>query len=241
MQILALNASPRKTKGNTHRILGPFLEGAAEAGATVETVMVRDLTVKPCLSCMACWLRTPEVCAQDDDMTEVLAKARAADVWVFATPVYVDGMVGALKVVLDRMIPLMRPELVLRDGHLRHPTTDALGSKRILLVSVCGFHELDNFDPLVAHVQAFCRNVDADYLGALLRPHALALEAMERLGSPATQVADACRQAGRQLAADGRIDPALLDEISQPLVPVEMYLQGVNDTMQNLKAKYQDA
>ena len=241
MQILALNASPRKTKGSTHRILNPFLEGAAEAGAIVETLMVRDLKVKPCLACLACWLRTPETCVQDDDMTEVLARARAADVWVLATPVYVDGMVGALKVVLDRMLPLIHPEMELREGHMRHPATDGVASKRMLLISVCGFYELENFDPLVAHVRAISRNLNAEYVGAMLRPHAPGMEALERFGSPPTQVFDACRQAGRQLVTDWRIDPALLDQVSRPLMPIEMYLQGFNDTMQRVKAKHQNA
>lgn len=238
MRILILNASPRRARGNTYRIVGPFVEGATEAGASVETIAVRDLEVKPCISCMSCWFQTPEKCAQDDDMAEILDKARAADVLVLATPVFVDGMTGPLKVVLDRMIPLIRPEMELRDGHMRHPSVDGRKMSKLALISVCGFHEMDNFDPLVSHIEAMCRNMGAEYLGSLLRPHAHAMEVLEKYGSPATQVFDACRQAGRQVAAEGKLDREITDAISRELMPLEMYLSGANESMQRLKAKH---
>jgi len=237
MQILAFNASPNRTKGNTHRILMPFLEGAVEAGATAETLMVRDLEVKPCTACFTCWLKTPEKCVQKDDMADVLLKARQADVMVLGTPLYVDGMVGALKVILDRMIPLVHPEFEMRDGHMRHPAVEGRTIPKMVLISVCGLHEMDNFDALVAHVQAMCRNMSSEYAGALLRPHAYAMGTLEKFGSPATSVTDACREAGRQIVTDGKMDPAVLDRVSEDLMPLEMYFNGANDIMHQAKVK----
>jgi multimeric flavodoxin WrbA len=241
MHVLAFNASPRKTHGNTHRILAPFLEGAAEAGATTETIMVRELHVKPCTACMSCWFRTPEKCAQHDDMAGVLEKLRNADVMVLATPVYVDGMVGAMKLVLDRMIPLIHPEMGLRDGHMRHPPVDRRKIGRLVLVSVCGLYEMDNFDPLLAHVEAMSRNMSSEFAGALLRPHAHGMEALENFNSPPVGVYEACRQAGRQLVGEGRFDPAVLQAISEPLMPLEMYLAGANDAIARIKARHRTA
>jgi len=238
MNILALNASPRMTEGNTHRILAPFMEGAAETGATVETVYVRKLQVKPCTACMSCWFRTPGQCAQRDDMTDLCRKVHEADVFVLATPVYVDGMVGALKVVLDRMIPLVRPEMELIDGHMRHSAVEGHKATKVLLVSVCGFHEMDNFDPLVMHVQAVCRNLQSEYAGALLRPHAHGMEALENFGRPATAVFEACRTAGRQIVTEGRITSETFEAVSRSLMPRTIYLYGANSAMQQTKRKH---
>ena len=238
MHVLAFNASPRKTQGNTHRILAPFMEGAAEAGATVETIMIRDLDVKPCTGCMSCWFITPEKCVQKDGMAEILDKVRSADVMVIGSPVYVDGLVGALKVVLDRMVPLLEPEMEMRDGHLRHPIVPTRSIWKVVLVSVCGLHEMDNFDPLVTHLEAVCRNMGGEYVGGLLRPHAHAMEAIEKLGGEITMITDAAREAGRQLVANGKMDPAVLAQVSTELIPQEAYLEGANKAIGKILRKH---
>lgn len=241
MYVLAFNASPRKERGNTHRILSRFMEGAAQGGATVETLYVRDLCVKPCMACMSCWFRTPKKCAQEDDMGMVLEKVRKADALVLATPVYVDGMVGAMKVLLDRMIPLVMPEMEIRDDHMRHPPVPDKTCPKIVLVSVCGLHEPDNFHPLVAHIQAMCKNMASEYAGALLRPHAHAMEALENFHAPPTELYDACRQAGVELATSGRVPESLLQQIGEPLMPREAYLHGANDAIAKLRVKHGSA
>ena len=42
-------------------------------------------------------------------MDVLLPGLAAADVWVLATPVFMDGMTGPLKNLLDRMLPLIQP------------------------------------------------------------------------------------------------------------------------------------
>ena len=52
MKVLAINGSPRGMHGNTDRILQPFLQGAAAAGADCETVYAKELNLKECTRCM---------------------------------------------------------------------------------------------------------------------------------------------------------------------------------------------
>ncbi|MFG1691625.1 NAD(P)H-dependent oxidoreductase, partial [Gemmatimonadota bacterium] len=59
-------------------------------------------------------------------------KLREAEVWVLATPVFVDGISGPMKDLLDRFIPLIQPFVELRDGHCRHPLRE--GTERGKLV-----------------------------------------------------------------------------------------------------------
>ena len=121
MKVLAFNCSPKMDKGATALILNPFLEGMREAGVEVELFYTKKLEVNPCQGCFNCWLKTPGKCFQKDDMQMVLAKLREADIWVFGTPVYVDGVSGPMKNLMDRMLPLLQPFIELRDGHCRHP------------------------------------------------------------------------------------------------------------------------
>ena len=108
----------------------------------------------------------------------LIPRMAEADVWVFATPVFVDGMSGPMKNFLDRLIPLILPFYELRDGHCRKPRGAGTKKGTIALVSNCGFWEMDNFDPLLAHMKAITKNFDREFAGALLRPHGTGMRRM---------------------------------------------------------------
>ena len=105
MKVLAINSSPKMDKGNTAMILNPFLEGMKEAGAEVELFYTSKLNIHPCTGEFNCWLKTPGECLHNDDMKMLFPKVTEADVIVFATPVYVDGVTGPMKNFIDRLLP----------------------------------------------------------------------------------------------------------------------------------------
>lgn len=215
-------------KGNTALILGPFVEGIGGAGGQVEMLYTQRLRIKPCLADYTCWWKTPGACVQKDDMRLVLPKIRNANVLVLATPVYLDGMPGPLKHLVDRMLPLLQPFFELRNGHCCHPAQGERALEKVVLVASCGFHELDNFDPLLLHVKALCRNLGAAFSGALLRPHGPMLGSMLRKSMPVEDVLSAAREAGRQLVDGGEIHSETMAVVSRELVPVESYLARAN-------------
>ena len=59
-----------------------------------------------------------------------------------------------------------------------------VGYKRgkIVLVCNCGYWEMDNFNPLLAHVKAICRNTDREFAGALLRPYGYIMGKLVHVG-----------------------------------------------------------
>ncbi|MCX6348216.1 MAG: flavodoxin family protein [Candidatus Aureabacteria bacterium] len=229
MKAIAINASPRMDKGITATILNPFLDGMRKAGAEVEVYCTKKLRINQCQGEFSCWLKTPGKCFQKDDMQMLLPKLAGADVYVFATPVYVDGMTGPLKNLLDRIVPLGQPFFELRDGHCRHPGRAAGGAAgKVVLVSTCGFWEMDNFDPLLAHMKAICRNLNREFAGALLRPHGPALNKMAASGAPVNDIFEAAETAGRQLVQEGRLSSQSLATVSRTLLPLEAYVQAVN-------------
>jgi multimeric flavodoxin WrbA len=228
VQVLAINSSPLMDKGNTALILTPFLEGMKEAGAGVELVYTKTLKINPCQGEFNCWFKTPGKCFQEDDMQMLCPKLREADIWVLATPLYVDGLSGPMKNLLDRVIPLVQPAIELRDGHCRHPLREGSRRGQVVVVSNCGFWELDNFDPLLVHVKAVCKNASREFAGALLRPHGPALRPMRDMGLPVDDVFQAAREAGRQLILDRKMSPETLGIVSRELLSLEMYLQAAN-------------
>lgn len=228
MKIFAVNSSPRRDKGGTGLVLGSLLTGVRKAGADVDLVHLHGLDIKPCLGCFRCWLATPGRCVQQDEMSGLLPRLAAAEVAVYATPLYVDGMNGPMKTFVDRSLPLLEPWFEDRDGHCRHPRREWFKTRRVVLVSVSGFTELDNFDPLVAHMRAISKNMGCKFIGGLLRPYASSLQDLARHGVPVGGVLEAAEEAGRLLAERGSIPQSVLDRAGKELVPRELYIKLVN-------------
>ncbi|MFX0209479.1 MAG: flavodoxin family protein [Candidatus Hodarchaeota archaeon] len=228
MQVLVFNSSPNQNKGATGAILNPFLDGVKEAGAEVEEIYVHKLAIKPCRGCFTCWTKTPGKCTQKDDMTEILPKITLADIIVFATPVYVDGMTSTMKCLLDRSIPLIKGIVEIRDDHCRHPRRNNKNPGKVVLVSVSGFTELDNFEPLIAHIKAACKNMGSQYMGAIIRPYAWAFSLLDNDGANIVEVLQAVKEAGSQVVKDGKFSPKTLSTISQELAPREEIIKYLN-------------
>ncbi|MGD2251986.1 MAG: flavodoxin family protein [Anaerolineales bacterium] len=226
MRVVAINGSPKMNKGATALILGPFLEGMREAGAEVGLFYTRKLDIKPCHGDFRCSTDTPGICIHKDDMQMLHPELCEADVWVMATPVYVSGMTGPLKNLIDRiLIPLGEPNVELRDGHCHHPMRKEVKRGAVILVSTCGYWELDNFDLLLAQMKAFCDHAEREFAGALLRPHGPVLRAMVKQGAQVSDILEAAREAGQQMGENQQMAVETLAKVSRPLLPLEAYLR----------------
>ena len=99
LKAIGIAGSPRRS-GNSTTLMKAVLEGAA-AGAATEVVHLNDLTFRGCQGCEPCTDDTS--CRVEDELTPVMAKVRAADIWVLAAPIYYDGVSGQLKLFFDRL------------------------------------------------------------------------------------------------------------------------------------------
>jgi len=101
--VLALLAGPRKG-GNTDCIMDELLEGVREAGASVEKFCFSDLSIGPCVGCMACEAKElPTYCAKKDDMTDMYRKFLEYDAFVMGFPVYTARECSQAAVFFDRL------------------------------------------------------------------------------------------------------------------------------------------
>jgi multimeric flavodoxin WrbA len=228
MKVFALNSSPHKEKGNTALILGPFLEGMKDSGADVELFYVSDLKVNACLGDHTCQMKTPGKCIQNDDMQWLLPKIHEADVLVFASPLYTDGVTGTLKMFMDRLIPGGSPYIELRNGRLRHSIQKDAVQKKLVLVSNCGFWEIESFNPVITHMKAFCETVGMEYAGAVLRPHGPMFKGMLLKGAPVNDILVAARDAGLQLGRNGKMSDETLNMVCRTLLSRDAFIQLAN-------------
>jgi len=228
MKAIAFNCSPKAEKANTSLILNPFLKGLKHGGAQVELYYTRKLKIRPCSGDLHCWFQKPGTCIHKDDMQSLYPKLREADVWVFGTPVYFDGVSGTMKNLMDRLVPLILPFVELRNGHCAHARREGTKAGKVVLVSNCGFWEPDNFDPLLVHMKAFCRTIGRAFSGALLRPCGETFKGLLELNRPVKDIPEAAEAAGRQLAQDGKMSPEILNAVSREIASLERFVSTSN-------------
>jgi hypothetical protein len=63
----------------------------------------------------------------------------------------------------------------------------------MVLVSNCGFWEMDSFNPLLVHLEAYSNNARVEFAGALLRPHDPTLRSMIEVGVPVEDKLEAAK------------------------------------------------
>lgn len=99
MKIVVLEGSPNKN-GSSNTLANAFIEGAKEAGHSVDVIDAAHANIHPCTGCIHCGYEGP--CVQKDDVDDIRARVLAADMMVFVTPLYYYGMSAQLKTLVDR-------------------------------------------------------------------------------------------------------------------------------------------
>ncbi len=99
--VLVITGSPRKG-GNTEMMADAFIKGALETGHSVNKFEAGLETISGCDACDTCW-STGYACTHDDGFRKLEPLLEAADVLVFASPLYFYGITAQLKCVLDKL------------------------------------------------------------------------------------------------------------------------------------------
>lgn len=106
MKALAINGSPRRS-ANTAVMLQHALAGAASRGAETKLVHLVDASFTGCASCFACKRKavcTDGRCVLNDGATALLDEALASEVVLLGSPIYLGGVTGAMKSLLERLV-----------------------------------------------------------------------------------------------------------------------------------------
>jgi hypothetical protein len=152
---------------------------------------------------------------------------------VLATPVYLP-LPGEMQNIINRLIPLIEPILEVKDGRTRAVLHEEINLRRIVLVSVCGWWEMGNFDTVLRIIQEMAKDMACEFSGAVLRPHA---HLMKTSTEKPKAVNHALRQVGSELVTSGKMSKDLLRIISQPLISEEEYQHNLTSKYLKAKAK----
>ena len=160
MKVLMLQGSPRR-HGNTQQFSVPFLDELRTKGAQITEVWLYDRDIRPCLGCQACQDRAGEFgCVIKDDMHELFNQALAADLLIFATPIYAFFSTAPVKAFMDRFIY----------GSGKYYGAERLPSlvtgKKCAVLATCGYLPQTALPMFEDAVRRVCKHVGMVYLGS---------------------------------------------------------------------------
>jgi len=98
-KIVAIYGSPRR-KGNTATLLKQAVQGAKDAGAQVEEIVLRDFKMSPCLEIYGC--TKDGDCVIKDDFQNVREQLLASDGLILASPIFFYSVSAHTKILMDR-------------------------------------------------------------------------------------------------------------------------------------------
>ena len=148
-RVLGLSTSPRKG-GNTDLMLDSALEGAREAGATVEKVHTPGLDINPCRACNGCF-KTGR-CVQQDDMQKLYPKLLSYEGIILAAPIFSMNLAAQAKIVIDRLNCIWARKSIL---HEQAVSEEIREKRRGLWLSAAGSPRPDIFEPAVPTIRYF--------------------------------------------------------------------------------------
>ncbi len=180
--IIILNGSPR-SGGNTELLARAFAEGATEAGHSVEQFDLGKLSIAPCLGCLQGGQDKLSPCVQKDDMDKIYPVYEAADLFVFASPMYYWSFSAQFKTAFDRLFAVMEAS-----GYQNPP-------KECVLLMAAEEDSAENFAPIAAYYESLLQHLGWTDKGRVLAGGVMNIG--DIAGKPALEEA---RQLGASLA-----------------------------------------
>jgi len=224
MKIMVFNGSPRGKQSNTHRIVVPLLEGAAQAGAQTEEIFLTECDIQNCRGCFLCWTETPGVCIIKDDMPRLLDAFLDSDYVGMATPVYGMFMTSILKKFCERLLPLNTPHFHRdKDGRFYHKGR-VKSFPRQFMIANAGFPGKHNFDLFKAYmaVQNPVLEVYRNCGGILENSYE------DAINRRVTEFYNALREAGKEMVINGRVSEMVIKKIHSELISDKEYMTYAN-------------
>ena len=119
MKITILNGNPAPSP--LDRILAELRNLLQAEGHSLCQVDLRDPSLRSCIGCWGCWVKTPGQCSNGD--ATCLAMDRAvinADFVLWAAPIKMGFPSSLLKMALDKHLPLIHPYMLVDHNEAHH-------------------------------------------------------------------------------------------------------------------------
>ena len=160
-KIIAIYGSPRR-KGNTATLLQKAVEGARDAGAEVEEVVLRDLKMSPCLEIYGC--KNAGECRLKDDFQTARDQILASQGLMLASPVFFYTVSAHTKILMDRFQSLWVKKYWVNDSPIQTPPAQ----RKALFIAVGATKGKKLFDGILLSLKYFFDVIDMQLWKSLL-------------------------------------------------------------------------
>ena len=118
MKITLLNGNPVPTPFDAYLTQ---LKTALEAGGhQITQIDLRAITLRYCIGCWGCWVKTPGQCSNSDASLEMDRAVINADFVLWAAPLKMGFPSELLKRAMDKHLPLIHPYMEVDQGEAHH-------------------------------------------------------------------------------------------------------------------------
>ena len=160
-KIIAIYGSPRR-RGNTARLLQRAVEGARDAGADVEEIVLRDLKMSPCLEIYGC--KNAGECRLKDDFQTARDQILGSQGLMLASPVFFYTVSAHTKILMDRFQSLWVKRYWIDGANQRQSASQ----RKALFISAGATRGKKLFDGILLSLRYFFDVIDMQLWKALL-------------------------------------------------------------------------
>jgi multimeric flavodoxin WrbA len=118
MYITILNGNPEPSSFD--RYLTELKDHLENIGNQVTLLNLREITLRYCVGCFGCWVKTPGECSNKDEADQIHRAVIHSDFTLWAAPLRMGFPSALLKKALDKSIPLIHPYFVVDRGEAHH-------------------------------------------------------------------------------------------------------------------------
>lgn len=156
LSVLGIACSPRRN-GNTTRLIEEAMKSAQAEGHPTELVYLSELNINPCQGCNACSAKG--ICIIKDDIPKLQEKLIQADRVILAAPIFMMGVNGQTKIMIDRMQTFWARKYLLHQSLIRPAGPERIG----LFLSTAGIKKEDVFMCAERSIQTLFHMLDIRY------------------------------------------------------------------------------
>ncbi len=120
MRILILDGNSDSGNSDFDKYVQQVVNGLEHEGHGAKRLILRQMDVRSCTGCFSCWLKTPGECIIRDDGALICREYINSDFVIFTSPIIMGFTSAVLKIVQDRLIPLILPYFEFVNGECHH-------------------------------------------------------------------------------------------------------------------------